>query len=148
MKPLPFGYQVPSDDIDMEGVDAVFSAPMMAAAGGMDIKRYVPLVEDFEMPGDRAFCLETAEDSTAFDAVGSMLDAIQELVTEKALFNFNQRLANALVSLYDGYEELESVDHAISALFAQSSVLPVLALRSYQHALDQIEEEWSAEEDD
>jgi len=148
VKPLPFGYQVSNDDIAMEGVDVVYSRPMMAATGGIDIARYVPLVEDFDMPGDRAFCLETAEDSDAFNAVGRMLDAVQAMLTEKAVFNFNQRLSNAIIGLYTGCEELESVDQAISAFSLNPSVLTVLFLRSYQHALDTLAEELSAEEHD
>lgn len=146
--PLPFGCEVPTEDLQMDGVDVVFSKPMPAAGEGVEVVRYMPLAENFEMPGERAFCLETFKESAAFGAVGDVLDALQEMVTEKALFNFNQRLANTIVSLYGGYEELESVDQAVAALFVGSSVLPALVLRSYQHALDVLEEEMSAEKDD
>ena len=69
-------------------------------------------------------------------------------MSEKALFNFNQRLTNALARLYEGCDALESVDQAISGLLLQSSFLPVLFLRSYRHALEAIEEELSDGEDD
>jgi len=92
--------------------------------------------------------LETVEDSDSWEAVGQAVEAIQNMVNEKALFNFNQRLSNVLVRLYAGCEELESVDQAISALFMSPSVLAVLLLRSYQHAIDSIEEEMGAEEYD
>ena len=146
VSPLPFGYQVP--DEYLADADAIFSKPVSSVVSGMSIVRFVPLVDDFSMPGDRAFCLETAEDFGAWEAVGQAVEVIQNMVNEKALFNFNQRLSNALVSLYAGYEELESVDQTISALFMNPSVLAVLLLRSYQHAIDSIEEEMSAEEDD
>lgn len=148
VSPLPFGYQIPNEDMETEGADAIYSAPMAAAGGGMNFVRYVPLVENFKIPGDRAFCLETADYSEVIDSVGSALDAVQLLVNEKALFNFNQRLANAIVSVYEDCEELESVDQAIAVFFLEPSLLPILFLRSYQHALDVIAEEMSAEMDD
>ena len=146
VSPLPFGYQVP--DEFLADADAIFSKPVSSVVSGMSIARFVPLVEEFAIPGDRAFCLETAENSEAWEAIGRTLETIQNVVNEKVLFNFNQRLSNALVSLYGGYEELESVDQTISALFMNPSVLMVLLFRSYQHAIDSIEDEMSAEEDD
>jgi hypothetical protein len=148
VSPLPFGYQVPDELMQDEGVEAVYSHPVTAVRGGFDIARYVPLVEDYEIPGERAFCLETAEDSEVFETVGRLVESVQAMVTEKAVFNFNQRLSNVVVSLFDRFEELESVDQAIGALALESSVLPTLLLRSYQHALDKLEEEMSVEEDD
>ena len=148
VSPLPFGYQIPDELMQSEGVEAVYSHPVAAVRSGFDIARYVPLVEDYEIPGERAFCLETAENSEVFETVGRLVEAVQTMVTEKAVFNFNQRLSNAVVSLFDGYEELESVDQTIAALAMESSVLPTLLLRSYQHALDSLTEEMSAEEDD
>jgi len=65
VKPLPFGYQIASDDMDTDGVDVIISTPMALDGSGMGMARYVPLVEDFEIPGERAFCLESAEDSDA-----------------------------------------------------------------------------------
>jgi hypothetical protein len=53
-----------------------------------------------------------------------------------------------VVKLLDECEELESVDEAIGVLALDSTVLPTLLLRSYQHALDKLEEEISEEEDD
>ena len=76
------------------------------------------------------------------------MDGIQKMVHERAMFNFNQRLSNALVALYSGCDVLESVDQTISMAFLNESVLPTLLLRSYQHALDRIEEEMNPEEDD
>ena len=148
MSPLPFGYQIPDELMQSEGVEAVYSHPVAAVRSGFDIARYVPLVEDYEIPGERAFCLEAAEDSRAFEVVGQMVEAVQAMVTERALFNFNQRLSNTVVSLFDGYEELESVDQTIAALATETSVLPTLLLRSYHHALDSLAEELSAEEED
>ncbi len=143
VSPLPFGYQV--DDVDMQddGVDYLLSIPVAAVGGGMTFARYVPLVEDFKIPGDRAFCLETAEDSEAWEAVGKIVDTIQQVVSAKALLNFNQRLSHMISSIYEGCEELESVDQAIAALALKPSTLPTLLLRSYQHALDAIEAEMS-----
>lgn len=148
VSPLPFGYQVANDHIEEEGCDAVFSTLMASSVGGANPVRYVPLVEGFEVPGDRAFRLETACESEIFEAVGTLVDLIQGMVTEKALFNFNQRLSNAIVRICESCEELESVDQAIAALAMQSSVLPILFLRSVQHALDELEEEMGAEEDE
>jgi len=145
---LPFGYQIPNEEMETEGADAIFSAPMAAAGGGMNIARYIPLVENYDIPGDRAFCLETAEDSVAWEAVGKMADQIQQVVNEGALFNFHQRLANTISCLYESCEEIESVDQAIAVLFLDSSLLTVLFLRSYQHALDALEDEMSAAEED
>ena len=143
VKPLPFGYQVDNEDMQDDGVDFLLSVPMYIAGKGLTTARYVPLVENFDIPGDRAFCLETAEDSAAWEAVGKAVEQIQQVVNEKALFNFNQRLANFISRIYEGCEGLESVDQAISALFLQSSVLPVFLLRSYHHALERLEEELS-----
>lgn len=148
VSPLPFGYQIPNELMQSEGVEAVYSHPVAAVRSGFDIARYVPLVEDYEIPGERAFCLETVEDSEVFEAVGRVVEAVQTMVTERALFNFNQRLSNEVVSLFDACEELESVDQAIGVLALESSVLPTLLLRSYQHALDKLEEEISVEEED
>ena len=148
VSPLPFGYQIPDELMQSEGVEAVYSHPVAAVRSGFDIARYVPLVEDYEIPGERAFCLEAAEDSKAFEVVGQLAEAVQAMVTERAVFNFNQRLSNLVVSLYDEYEELDSVDQAISVLALESSVLPKLLLRSYQHALNKLAEEMSAEEGD
>ena len=148
VSPLPFGYQVPNEDMETDGVDVIFSKLMVNMVSGADVIRFVPLVEDFEVPGERAFCLESVDDSDVWESVGKIADAFQQWVNDKAKFNFEQRLSNALVSIYAGYEGLESVDQAISALSLDSSVLPTLFLRSYQHALDTIEEEMSAEEDE
>jgi hypothetical protein len=147
VSPLPFGYQIPDELMQSEGVEAVYSHPVAAVRSGFDIARYVPLVEDYELPGERAFCLEAAEDSKAFEAVGQVVEAVQAMVTKKAVINFNQRLSYVVVNLLDRCEELESVDQAISVLALKSSVLPTLLLRSYQHALDSVEEEMSAEEE-
>jgi hypothetical protein len=148
VSPLPFGYQVPGESFADDDADAIYSKPISSAVSGMSIVRFVPLVDDFVMPGERAFCLEATENSDAFETISNMFDAIQTTVTEKALFNFNQRLSNAIISLYVGYDAFESVDQAVSSLFLQPSVLPTFALRSYQFALDKIEEEMSAEEDE
>ena len=148
VSPLPFGYQVPNEDLEEEGVDAVFSTLMAGGCGGASVIRYISLVEDYEIPGERAFCLEEAEDSEVFGSVGRIFEGIQAMVTEKAMFNFNQRLANTIVSLYGGYEDLESIDHTMAALALQSSVIPTLVLRSYQHAIDEVQEELSDEEDE
>ena len=148
VSPLPFGYQIDEVDIELDGSSVVYSEPMSMAGEGMGIVRYVPLVADFEMPGERAFCLEAAEDSEAWGAVSQMVDAVQQIVNEKALFNFNQRLSNAVVSLYERIEGLESVDQALAGLFVDSSLLSVLILGSYRHALDEIEEELGDEEYD
>jgi len=145
VSPLPFGYQIPNEEFETDGVDAVY-IPVMA--GGMTDVSYVPLAEDFEVPGDRAFCLETAEDSEAWEAVGKVVESIQQMVNEKALFNFNQRLSNALISIYQTCDALESVDQTISALFLEPSVLSLFLHRSYQYALDELAEEMSAEEED
>ena len=147
VKPLPFGYQVANEDMQDDGVDVLLSVPMSIAGKGLMTARYVPLVKDFDIPGDRAFCLETAEDSVAWEVVGKAVAQFQQVVNEKVLFNFSQRLANTISLLYEGCEEIESVDQTISALFLNSSVLPVLFLRSYQHALDALEDEMSAEEE-
>ena len=146
VSPLPFGYQVPDEFI--ADADVIFSKPVSSVVSGMSIARFVPLVDEFSMPGDRAFCLETAEDSDAWEALEQTVEAIQSMVNEKARFNFNQRLSNVLVRLYAACEELESLDQTISALLMDPSVPAVLLLRSYQHAIDSIEEEMSAEEDD
>jgi hypothetical protein len=148
VKPFPFGYQVANEDMQDDGVDRLLSFPMSIAGKGLMAARYIPLVENFDIPGDRAFCLETAEDSVAWEAVGEAVDQLQQAVNERALFNFSQRLANAVSRLYEGCEELESVDQTISALFLEPSVLMILLSRSYQHALERIEEEMSAEEGD
>lgn len=148
VSPLPFGYQVPDEDIATEDADVIYSRPMSMAGSGMNIARYVPLVSDFQCPGERAFCLEVTEGSDAWEAVGQTVEAIQNILNEKALFNFNQRLSNVLVSLYSGCEELESIDQTISALCMDPSVLAVLVLRSHQFALDSLEDEMSAEEDE
>lgn len=146
VSPLPFGYQIPDADIELDGSSVVYSVSMSIAGEGTGIVRYVPLVADFEMPGERAFCLETAEDSDAWGTVSQMVDAIQQKVNEKASFNFNQRLSNTILSLYQGIEGLESVDQALAGLFVEPSLLSVLVLRSYRHALDRIEEELADEE--
>jgi hypothetical protein len=147
VSPLPFGFQVPGEYFAENDVDAIYNKPISTAFNGMSLVRFVPLNDDFVMPGDRAFCLEAAEGSEAFDAISNMFAAVQTMVDEKTSFNFNQRLSNAIVSLYDGYDDLESVDQTISALFLEPSVLMLFALRSYRHALGEIEEEMSAEED-
>ena len=148
VSPLPFGYQVADEDMQDEGVDYLSSIPMAALGAGTNSARFVPLVCDFEIPGDRAFCLESAEDSEAWEAVGNIVGQIQEVVNEKALFNFNKRLSHMISSIYEVCEEFESVDQAIAALALDSSVLPILFIRSYQQALDAIEEESYAEEGD
>ena len=148
VSPLPFGYQIPNEDMEDDGIDAVFSKPVSSVRSGFNVARYLPLVEDYEAPGERAFCLETVEDSDAWEAVGQVVDALQQAIYEKAIFNFNQRLSNALVSLYEGCDQLETVDQAISALFMQPSVLSLFLLRSYQHALDKLEDEMNNEEED
>ena len=143
-----FHHNITEEDMEFDGHDAVFSKPVSSVRNGFDIARYVPLAEDYESPGERAFCLEAVEDSDAWEAVGQAVDTVQQVITEKAFYNFNQRLSNALIRLYEGCEQLDSVDQAISALFLESSVLSVLLLRSYQHALDKLVEEMSAEEED
>ena len=57
--PLPFGYQISDDEIDMDGVDAILSKPMASASNGMSSVRYVPLVEGFKVPGDRVYAVST-----------------------------------------------------------------------------------------
>lgn len=148
VSPLPFGYQVSDDDIDMDGAPVVFNTPMTMAGGDMDFAKYVPLVEDFDIPGERAFCLETAEDSDAWKAVGETVENLQQTVNESALTNFNQRLSNAITRLYESYDAFDSVDQAIAVLVLQSSILPVLFIRSYRHALDALEAELIDDEGD
>ena len=148
VEPLPFGYQVANEDMQDDGVDLLLSVPMSIAGKGLMTARYVPLIEDFDLPGERAFCLETTEDSEAWQEVGKVVEELQQAVNEKALFNFNQQLANMISRLYEGCEEFESVEQTISLLLLAPSVLAALLLRSYQHALDRLEEEMSAEEDE
>ena len=66
VSPLPFGYQITEEDMEFDGHDAVFSKPVSSVRNGFDIARYVPLAEDYESPGERAFCLEAVEDSDAW----------------------------------------------------------------------------------
>ena len=148
VEPLPFGYQVANEDMQDDGVDVLLSVPMSIAGKGLMTARYVPLIEDFDIPGERAFCLEMAEDSEAWQEVGKVVEELQQAVNEKALFNFNQRLANMISRIYEDCEGLESVDQTISALFLQTSVLPVFLLRSYHHALERLEEELSGMDDE
>ena len=53
VSPLPFGYQVSNEDMEIDGNDVVYSRPMSTAVGGVEMIRFVPLVEDFEIPGGR-----------------------------------------------------------------------------------------------
>ncbi len=148
--PLPFGYQVADEDIENDGVDFIFCMPMFMSGKGADTARYTPLVRDFELPNARAFCLETAEDSEAWEAVGKGLDAFQQMVNEKVLFDFNKLLSNTLVSICSSCEELESVDQAISVLLLNQTLLMGLFFCSYLRVLNALEEEMTAErsEDD
>ena len=148
VKPLPFGYQVVDEDMQHDGVDYLLSTPMSISGKGMMTARYVPLVEDFEMPGDRAFCLETAEDSGAWEMIGRTVEQLQQAVNDKALYNFSQALAITISRVYEGCEKFESVDEMISELFLNSSTLTKLFLRSYQFALEVLQEEMSAAEGD
>lgn len=147
VKPLPFGYQIASDDMDTDGVDVIISTPMALDGSGMGMARYVPLVEDFEIPGERAFCLESAEDSDAWEALGKMVDALQQTVNEKALIYFNQRIANTISRLYEGFDGFDSVDQAIAALFLQPSALPGILRRSYHDAFEGLEDELNDEQE-
>lgn len=146
--PLPFGYQIPDQDFDTAGLDEFFSKPVSSVRSGFNTARYIPLAEDFEMPGERAFCLETAEDSEAWKALGQAVESMQDVISERAIFNFNQRLSNAVVALYDSYELFESVEQAVSLLFSDSSVSAAYLIRSYRHALDRLEEELNEGEDE
>ena len=146
--PLPFGYQIPDECVQSEDVDAGFSHPAAGIGSGFGIASYLPLVEDYEIPGERAFCLETAEDSEVCEIVSQAVERLVAKVAQKAVFEFNQTLANAIVSLYGAYEEIESIDQAISVIALESSLMPTILFRSYQHALDSLEEEMSTEEDD
>jgi len=144
VEPLPFGYQVVDEDMQYDDVDYILSMPMSIAGKGMTTVRYVPLDEGFEVPGERGFCLETAEDSEAWDVIGQTVEQLQQEVNEKALFSLSQRLANAISRIYEDCEELETVDQMISALVLESSLLATLFLQSYQHALGAFEDEMSA----
>jgi hypothetical protein len=146
--PLPFGYRVADEDIENDGVDFFASGPMAMSCKGMGIARYIPLVKDFEAPNNRAFCLETAEDSRAWELIGETVEAMQQVLSDKALSTFNQRLSFTILRFYERFEELESVDHAIAAIFQSESMLMALFFGSYQHALEAIEEELAAEGDD
>jgi len=148
VSPLPFGYQVADEDLEHEGVEYLLSVPKSTPGCGLGFARYVPLAKDFEVPSNRAFCLETAEDSKVWESIGTAADAFQQIVNDKALFNFNQRLTRTISYMYESIEELESVDEAISVLFLETSVLPLLFLRSYQDALEAIEEELNDQDDD
>jgi len=145
VRPLPFGYQIDDDDLEMNGVDFVLSRPMSMVGSDISSVRYVPLVKDFDIPGERAFCLESAEDSNAWETLGKMVDTVQHMVNEQALIKFNHRLSNAICRIYEGIDEFDSVDQAIAGLFLQSSTLPMLFLGCYRDALDAIEEELNDE---
>jgi hypothetical protein len=148
VSPLPFSYQLADEDIEMDDAAPLFCCPMVTAGSGVNIVTYVPLVEDFEVPGEKAFCLETAEDSESWSAVEQVAGAIQQMVNEKASSNFNQALANMVSRIHERYDEFESLDQSISALAQQSSLPLALLLRSYREALDALEEELTAPEDE
>lgn len=148
VKPLPFGYQLPEEYIDLDDTDAVLSTPISVPGVGLSCARYVPLVEDYAVPGERAFCLESAEDSSAWEAIGQVVTQVQQLINDKALINFNQRLSNALVQIYSQCEELDSLDQSIAALFMDPSTLLVFLARSYEYALENLHEEIDDEADE
>ncbi len=52
VRPLPFGYQLSDEDMQEDGVDYLLSVPVAAAGGGMNIARYIPLVEEIDTEGD------------------------------------------------------------------------------------------------
>ena len=147
VRPLPFGYQLSDEDMQEDGVDYLLSVPVAAAGGGMNIARYIPLVEDFKVPGERAFCLETAEDSEEWETVGEAVGQIQKIVNDRAQARFNQEWSFMVGSLYDAYEEIESVDQAVAVAASDPSILLNSLLRCYQHALEAIEEEIDTEGD-
>jgi len=79
--------------------------------------------------------------------LGKMVDALQQTVNEKALIYFNQRIANTISRLYEGFDGFDSVDQAIAALFLQPSALPGILRRSYHDAFVGLEDEFNDEQE-
>jgi len=148
VSPLPFGYQLAAEDMQVDGVDCVMSIPMSIPGKGLTAARYVPLVDDFELPGERAFCLETAANSAVWKTIGDAVGQIQQLIDKTAGGIFGREWSFTIGNLYGTCEEIESVDQALAIVGSDPAFLAKLLIRSYENALEELGEEISAEEDD
>lgn len=148
--PLPFGYQVDADDLEVDDDTAIFSWPM-PTANGTGLAQMFPLRADFEMPSDEAFEIEEVTPSDGWELVDQVIDAFSDAIIEDVNRRFGRHFVTIAHQLKRDNEEVVSLDHALVLLLQRSGLVTDLYLTCIEQWIAEArseEEEKYAEEED
>lgn len=131
--PLPFGYILDDNDINLDEGETIYCR--LSLGGG--IKRFIPVIDEFKIPGEDAFCMESAEDSDTWQVVEEGLEEFQQIINGLARTNFIESFAFG-VSKVQEIDEIESLDQAMSAILPLSVSF---CFSSYTKALQKLKDD-------
>ena len=146
--PLPYAYELSDEDVSMEDDIALFSWPATQPGGGIDIARLIPVAADIEIPDEGAFQIEDVQSSELWDTTDQMVDAVRDALFNDAAGTFAERLWVGAFQLNRQFDEIESLDQALTVLLSQGQFVPTLFTNALEVAINELRQELDNEEDD